>query len=84
MELFVIRLLERNATVFTAGYDRNTPLHLVALKGFANIGKKFIRKDAFVNAKNSDGMTPLEVSIVHQHNDFSVMIIKAMQPERYV
>ncbi len=83
MELFVIRLFERNATVFTAGYDRNTPLHLAALKGFTNVGKKFIQEGAFIHAKNADGKTPLEVSISHEHNDFSVMLIKTMQPGRY-
>lgn len=68
--------------MFTAGYDRNTPLHLAALKGFANIGKKFIHEGAFVHAKNADGMTPLELSIACKHNEFSVMMIKAMQPGR--
>ena len=79
----MIRLFERGATVFTAGYDRNTPLHLAALKGFTTIGKKFIHSGAFIHAKNRNGQTPLEISIANSHSEFSVMMIKAMQPRRY-
>ena len=84
MELFIIRLLERGAKVITAGYDRNTPLHLAAMKGYANVGRRFIQQGALVYAKNKDGLTPLEVSVAKRYNDFSVMMIKGMEPGRYL
>lgn len=84
MELFVIRLLERGASVFTAGYDRNTPLHLAAMKGFSSIGRKLIEEGALVYAQNNDRDTALEISVHNENNDFSVLMVKTMEPGRYV
>ena len=83
MELFVIRLLERGASVFTAGYDRNTPLHLAAMKGFASIGRKFIEEGALAYAQNNDRDTALDISVRNEHNDFSMLLIRSMEPGRY-
>lgn len=85
MELFVIRLLKRGASVWTqTGSDKNTPLHLAAEKGFANIGRKFIQEKASVYVTNAKDLTPLEIAVSNKHNDFSMMIIKAMEPKRYI
>lgn len=84
MELFVIRLLERGASVVTAGYDRNTPLHLAAMKGYTTIGKKLIGNGALIYARNKDQNTPLEISIHNENNEFSVMMVKSMEPARYI
>lgn len=82
--MFVIRLLQRNATVATAGPDRNTPLHLAALKGFTNVGKKLVESGAFVATENRDGHNPLVLAVQNEHCDFAVLMVKNMESARYV
>ena len=83
MELFVIRLIESRASVFTASYDRNTPLHLAALKGYVGVGKKLLEAGALPMALNTDGCTPLELAVHYTHNEFAVMLVKRMEAPRF-
>lgn len=83
IELFVIRLLDRKASVNGTSHGNTSPLHLAAKQGFTNIGKYLIKRGASLEHKDEDGKTPLEIAIEGQHNDFSIMLIQAMDPERY-
>ena len=82
--MFVIRLLQRNARVATAGADRNTPLHLAAMKGFTNVAKKLIDNGAYVAAENKDGHNPLYLAIEKDYCDFAVLMVNNMEPARYL
>ena len=83
-EVFVIRLLQRNAKVATAGADRNTPLHLAAMKGFTNVAKKLIDNGAYVAAENKAGHNPLYLAVENNHCDFAVLMVHNMEPTRYM
>ena len=83
-EVFVIRLLQRNASVATAGSDRNTPLHFAAIKGFTNVGRKLLEHGAYVAAENKDGDNPLALAVRNEHCDFAVLMVKNMEAARYV
>ena len=82
--MFVIRLLQRNAKVATAGADRNSPLHLAAMKGFTNVAKKLIDNGAYVAAENKDGHNPLYLAVENNHCDFAVLMVHNMEPARYM
>ena len=82
--MFVIRLLQRNAKVATAGADRNTPLHLAAIKGFTNVARKLIDSGAYVAAENKNGHNPLYLAIEHNHCDFAVLMVNNMKAARYM
>lgn len=64
--------------------SRNTPLHLAAKRGFENVVKQLLEHDSPLLACNSEGKTPLELAIEMQHNEVAVVIIKRMEPGRYV
>ena len=81
-ELFVIRLLQRGASVSTAGRSGNTPLHLAATKGFTNVARKLLERGAIVMAKNNESKTSLELAVEFEHNDFAVLMVKSMEPSR--
>ena len=81
--MFVIRLLQRNARVATARADRNTPLHLAAMKGFTNVAKKLIDNGAYVAAENKAGHNPLYLAVEKDHCDFAVLMVHNMEPARY-
>ena len=81
-EQFVIRLLQRGAIVTTAGPDGNTPLHLVALRGFVNVGRSLLDHDAKTMAKNNEKQIPLQLAIMNSRSDFAVLMIKSMEPSR--
>ena len=68
----------------TAGPDRNTPLHLAAMKGFTNVGKKLVESGAYVDARNKKGHNPLYLAVKNQHCDFAVLMVKCMEPTRFV
>ena len=82
--MFVIRLLQRNARVATAGEDRNTPLHLAAIKGFTNVARKLIDNGAYVAAENKAGHNPLYLAIQNDHCDFAVLMVHNMESARYL
>ena len=84
--MFLIRLLDRNAEVVTcvAVSDRNTPLHLAAIKGFTNVGRKLIEKGAYVAVENGDHKNPLALAYENNHYDFAVLIVKSMEAKRSV
>ncbi len=81
-ELFVIRLLERGASVTSSGRDGNTALHLSAIKGSTNVARKLLQKGALVMARNREGKTPLEVSVRGEHDEFARVMVKSMEPAR--
>ena len=68
----------------TVGPDRNTPLHLAAIKGFTNVGKKLIESGAYVAAENKHGHNPLYLAVKNQHCDFAVLVVKHMEAVRFV
>ena len=68
----------------TAGPDRNTPLHLAAMKVFTNVGKKLVESGAYVAAENKDEHKPLYLAVKNQHCDFAVLMVKNMEPTRFV
>ena len=80
----MIRLLQRNARVATAGADRNTPLHLAAMKGFTNVARKLIDNGAYVAAENKEGHNPLYLAVQRDHCDFAVLMVNNMEPVRYM
>ena len=82
-EVFIIRLLQRDASVTTAGPDRNTPLHLAAIKGFVNVGRKLIESGAFVAAENKDRESPLSLAVLNEHCEFAVLMVRNMEAARY-
>ena len=67
----------------TSGRGRNTPLHLAAIKGFTNVGRKLLKKEALVMARNGEGKTPLELAVENKHNEYARLMVKSMEPERY-
>ena len=81
--MFVIRLLQRDASVTTAGPDWNTPLHLAAIKGFMNVGTKLVESGAYVAAENKNGENALMLAVLNEHCDFAVLMVKHMEPSRY-
>ena len=66
----------------TAGKNRNTPLHLAAIKGFTNVGNKLLEHGAIVMYRNADNKTPLELAVLNRHSDFAVLMIHRMEPIR--
>ena len=68
----------------TAGTDRNTPLHLAAMKGFTNVARKLIDNGAYVAAENKDGHNPLYLAVQRDHCDFAVLMVNNMEPATYI
>jgi len=90
---YVIEFLHRGAAASTVGEDGNTPLHLAATRGFTDVAKALLSHDADVEACNDEDCTPLELAIHHglqdfskseDHSDFAVLMVKKMQPHKYV
>ena len=75
--------MQREARVTTAGPDRNTPLHLAAIKGFTNVGVKLVESGAFVAAENKDGYNALALAVMNDHCDFAILMVKNMDGARY-
>ena len=77
-------LLQRTVSMFASDSSRNTALHLAAMKGFKNIVKQLLDYNAPLLACNMEGKTPLELAIEMKHNEVAVVIIKKMEPGRFV
>ena len=61
----------------------NTPLHLAAIKGFTNVGRKLIESGAYIAAENKNGKSPLVLAVENEHCDFAVLMVKNMEAVRY-
>lgn len=68
----------------TAGRDKNTPLHLAAIKGFTNVGRKLIENGAYVAAENKNGLNPLALAIQYEHCEFALLMVTNMEAARSV
>ena len=89
----MIEFLHRGAAANTVDENGNTPLHLAATRGFTDVAKALLSHDADVEACNDHDYTPLELAIQHglqdfskseDHSDFAILMVKKMQPHKYV
>ena len=81
-ELFVTRLLYRGANTSAADRQLNTSLHHAARKGWTSIVKKLLEHHSLPLATNKQGLIPLELAILSDHNDCATFLVKSMEPER--
>ena len=56
--------------------DEGTPLHLAAFKGHKEIVEMLIAKGANVNAKDDDGITPLDGAMHQKHTETADLLRK--------
>ena len=66
----VLRILEAGAEVDSMDqrqYEHNTPLHLTAIKGHANVTKLLLERGAKVTLTNHDDKNALELAIEHSN-----------------
>ena len=78
INLFAKSLLAKGASPFTCDPDLNTPLHLVAKKGFMSIAKKLVEVMAMVYSRNKDGDTPFELAVSNRHDSIAAYLAAAM------
>ena len=84
----------RGANVDAKGRNGNTPLHLAALMGFAELTEELLKWGADPNMVNGNGQLPLELALVKglerddnrtsQFSRVAQIIIKEMEPARYI
>lgn len=78
------RLLDRGANTSTADRQLNTSLHYAARKGWTSIAKKLMEHQSLPVVVNKQGLTPLELAVLNDHNDCATFLVKSMEPEKYV
>ncbi|HOX09207.1 MAG TPA: ankyrin repeat domain-containing protein [Candidatus Omnitrophota bacterium] len=64
------------APALTAVQNKDSELCNAAMSGDIKKAEKFIRRGAFVNAKNCDGKTPLMLALENSHQYIAEMLIK--------
>ena len=82
----------RGANIDTKDRNGNTPLHLAALMGFAELTEELLKWGADPNMVNGNGQLPLELALVkglerddnrtRQFSRVAQIIIKEMEPAR--
>ena len=82
MTLFVSKLLDRGANPSFSLSDGNTALHLAAAKGHTAVAHCLVEYKAYVDAKNNEDKTPLEIAIENHKYDFATFMVKSMRPGR--
>jgi ankyrin repeat and protein kinase domain-containing protein 1 len=54
----------------------NTPLHVAALRGFADIVDELLAHGASADAQDSNGVTPVHVALAQEHDRIALALIK--------
>ena len=94
IDTFVSEFLIRGANIDAKDQNGNTPLHLAALMGFAELTKELLEWGADPNMVNGNGQLPLELALlkgletddyrISQFSRVAQMIIKEMEPARFI
>lgn len=94
IDAFVSEFLNRGANIDARDQNGNTPLHLAALMGLAELTEKLLKWGADPNMVNGNGQLPLELALVKglerddnrtsQFSTVAQIILEEMEPVRYV
>ncbi|XP_076919720.1 potassium channel KOR1-like [Bidens hawaiensis] len=73
----VKRLVEAGINSNNKDYDGRSPLHIAAIKGFADLVEFFLQKEVIINATDNHGNTPLFEAIKNGHDMVVSMLVEA-------
>lgn len=76
MDLINLLLSAPNVNIEATDDRRCTPLHYACKEGNYKAAKRLIDAGANVNAKNSEGITPYQVAIEHNHSNLALLMSK--------
>ena len=60
----------------SCGTFENTPLHIAAEKGLADIVKRLLEEDADINVQNKFGETPLHLTAMLGHHEIAELLLE--------
>ncbi|KAJ0719404.1 putative cyclic nucleotide-binding domain, potassium channel, voltage-dependent, EAG/ELK/ERG [Helianthus annuus] len=73
----VKRLVASGINPNNTDYDGRSPLHIAAIKGFADLVQYLLQKEARINATDNNGNTPLFEAIKNGHDGVVSMLVEA-------
>ncbi|XP_052183655.1 potassium channel SKOR-like isoform X3 [Diospyros lotus] len=71
------RLIGAGADPNRSDYDRRSPLHLAASRGYEEIAEFLVQKGVGINVKDNFGNTPLLEAIKNGHDRIASLLVKA-------